>query len=121
MKYIKLFEQVEPDIRVGDYVILNTDEHDPPLYNNFIKTHIGKISSIEKSAISHGSPWHHGSGDFSGFLHDIYFIYVKFIFNENEDRKGFDNIFSFHPKYIKYSAHTLEELKMILDSEKYNL
>ena len=112
MKYIKTFEQAESNIKVGDYVIIGpSDREFSKDYNDFLETHIAKIDRIESN----------GYRD----KYKICYIYVHFIGEKEKENPIWSNLFnytqSFNINHVKYSAHTIEELKMKIDSEKYNL
>ena len=101
MKYIKKFES-HKKIKIGDYVIIkpNNIKYSNNL-NIFIENHIGEIRDMLGS-------W----------------IYITFIFTKNDSKKiknEFGIIQSFHLDDIKYTSNNLEELKIKLNAEKYNL
>ena len=87
MKYIKLFEHAEPDIRVGDYVIIKRSVYtDSERYIiDFLKTHIAKVINIGM------------------FSNGVEYIDAQFL---SDKAKGKDISHMFNFSEIKFSAHT---------------
>lgn len=128
MKYLKSFENIfdifkskkpnyyeEYESRVGDYFIV-TDTHTGQYsdeYDNFLDTHIGIISKIDKSVNYSVKPIP------TRYETKIPFIHGRFIFNSN-DTDYFNRIHDFRIDVIKSSPNK-EDLEAILQAKKYNL
>ena len=50
MKYLKYFEEIENELQLYDYVIVNGDyiTNVPPSFNKYLNTNIGQIIQISK-------------------------------------------------------------------------
>lgn len=99
MKYLKYFEN-NGKLSVGDYVLIQEDEQEfIPSYNDFLRTHIGKVVGVE----------------------DDYF-YVDF-FQEEVD--NFPNQYyrnqGFPIYFLKYFSKNLENLETKIQADRYNL
>ena len=98
MKYIKTYKK--QNIKIGDYVIIKTSIKYLNDFNKFLKNHIGQITEVSND------------------------IYVKFLFNENDSVKTkhlYNYVVPFKTTDIKFSSDNLEDLKIKLNAEKYNL
>jgi len=106
MKYLKSFENLQNIIKYGYYVTIKTpDDYHSIDYNEFLKYHIGRVELID--------------GDFR-----LCYIYVNFIFNNNdtkEIRTQFNYLQPFNINKVDLYAPTLEELKIKIKTKKYNL
>lgn len=107
MKYIKKFETNE--IRTNDFVVLMSRGIDT-IYDNFVKTHIGQITTLTYSK------------EISNM------VYVKFFFKRSdgpEVKEVIPNIVRIYLSDIEYSFRTKKEALEFLEtrksSEKYNL
>lgn len=102
MRYIKKFEEYD-DLKEGDYVYLDSTDninHAESL-NKFLKNHIGVVEEAHLRT-----------------------IFVYFIFNDddNEEIKNeFNHVIPFKKKYILLHDKDLENLKIKIDSLKYNI
>jgi len=48
MKYIKLFEaEVDKQLEIGDYVLIDAEDYFDPLYNSYLSVSIGKVLDIK--------------------------------------------------------------------------
>ena len=106
MKYLKTYEKIKSRIKnepgEWDYVIIKTnDTEHSERYNSFLENHILEISQI------------HGN-----------YIYARPIFDDDEPeeiKNEFDRIQPFRMDKIKFYADNIEELKLKIATNKYNL
>lgn len=99
MKYLKSYENIKLEPKVGDYVIIISWSTNIDL-STFVNNTIGKIDRIIGSDIS-----------------------VKYDF-ESIEKAGLNfanNRLIFNKSQIKYCAKTKEELELILTIKKYNI
>ena len=104
MKHLKTFKNINT-VKEGDYVILNAHLRETgyysEIYMDVIKTHVARITEI--------------SGDW---------IYVEFESND-DDSDEYSNtccfISGFKKSEIKYHSRDLSEMRIKMESDKYNL
>jgi hypothetical protein len=101
MKYIKRFESIKEDVKVGDYVIFKEISREySPEYLNFLCNNIGVIKKIRKKFTR-------------GIKIDVEFDKP---FNTKYNDSGY-----FFTDEIEFISSNKEELQWILDAKKYNL
>lgn len=105
----KIFEKLNELPKIGDYVLLNTEEYEDSakIWREFISIQIGKIIKIKTE---------HGG------ISDIYEI--KFENAPDNIQEYFlrsDNTISVRIERFKYWSSDKNELESILNSKKYNL
>lgn len=103
MKHLKYFENKDNNkLSVGDYVVIQPGEDFfTDSYNEFLSTHIGVVREV--------------SGDI---------FYVDFIFNENDSfsvKVEYCHNQGFRMEHLKYHSKSLEDLKIKINADKYNL
>jgi hypothetical protein len=116
MKYIKRFESIKEDIKVGDYVIIRDDiKGYSPEYLIFLRNNIGVIKSIEPgisfSDIFLGAP----------AKKDIVTVEFDKAFSDNQRHEKINDVGVFYSGNIDSWSSNKEELQWILDAKKYNL
>jgi len=118
----KIFENLNSNYKVGDYVLMNIECGSSDMttdFVNFVNTTPGKIYKITPEFSNH-----HGD-----FMYDDLLVlfeddnvpnYIRFHMIRSNNIKGpmFKNFTSLD---IKYFAETLEDLKIKIEQDKYNL
>ncbi len=113
MKYIKLYENVINDLKVGDYVMINVDylfganKRELKIYKEFLKNNIGQVTYINNGFTNSGIEW------FEVKFRDIPFQISKFFRDDNTERYKINNII--------HHSDTIENLKIKIEADKYNL
>ena len=113
MKYLKKFESFNwnslRDIKIGDYVIIDSSKlsnfmikNNVDIYRNFLNSNIGKIINISRVLDNIRVKYEN--------IPDI----IKDYFEE-------DNSIFLHPSKIKYFSKTIDDLKLKIDTDKFNL
>jgi len=99
MKYIKKFEASVDEIKIGEYVLLNTNSHFHTEYHDFINNNVGEVLGK-----------------------DVYNIYVKYRNIPKNIEGNFDkNRIYANVKYIDKHSFDRNELEALVASKKYNL
>lgn len=103
MKYIKLFDNKNPNLKIGNYVLVNIDYSNPEFFN-FINNNIGQIVGI------------------SGTHNDDLSLRIKYN-NIPNDIKSFFRYDTrwFAPYEIICVKKTIEDIKLQIDTNKYNI
>ena len=112
MKHIRIYEEFTTnDIQVGDYVLLKytdnflvshyTNEQEKK-YKEFLNNNIGVVVNVNNV-----------HNNIKIKYHDISF-FIKHMFAN-------DDTTMVNPKFVKYIGKTPEDIKIQVDSEKYNL
>ena len=105
MKYLKTYEQNNNSPKVGDFVIVNSSKFDD--LKNFFDNEIGTIDSMNETELkANGFPY-----------------YVKFNKNIPASTLGPGDEDTIALREIEMLAWSdnLDELKIIIDTKKYNL
>ena len=126
MKHIKTYENLKDKYQVGDFVLINIpyDYSGNHKYTEFINNNIGKLIktwSVEANRVGE-------KGDENGLAHYIEIKYnnipshIKYMFNHTDDEKKEHNcMMRTNDNYLVSFGKTIEELKMRLSANKYNL
>lgn len=103
----KIFETSKSlfGISENDYIKIKRSDEFSESYNDFLETHIGKITNISINNFD---------------VNDSY-IYVKFEINKNSIYSYNDFIHSFKISAIEFYAKTKNELLLKINSKKYNI
>jgi len=106
MKHLKLFENLNRQLEIGDYVLCIDGEklHDS-VFDRFLKENIGKYV-----------------GDLAGTKYMVVqFDYLPDNFGYMTHSKDMKNSLRFAPDEIIYWSKNKEELELIVTANKYNL
>jgi len=112
MKYLKIFEKITEKHKVDNYVLIYLEEKESRHYIedkgfiNFINTHIGQITSVYMNEVVINYP---------DVPQKYKNCFVTSKYNNNH------NIITFFLDQIVASASTIEELKLKIMANKYNL
>lgn len=114
MKHLKLFEDLHNDIKKGDYVLLDTTNMhlmnstsiEKEKFNYFLSNNIGIVYSVD---IDHLWSYKNITIKYNNIS-----LYIKHFFNS-------DGTISIPFRYVKYLDSNLENIKIKIEGEPYNL
>lgn len=101
MKYIKSYESIENEPKIGDYVLCDeeTTDHD---VKEFVKTHIGKLVLIQDILVTN-------------YNYKIYYNDSDKYFGNNGNHRSMTR------SEIKHWSENIEDILPFLSSNKYNM
>lgn len=107
IKSFRIFEEINSDLKVGDYVIMRSDCHHYDIIN-FVNNNIGKVINIVDDGVT-----------------VLYFNVPDYLednfFGVYDGVKGRFKGRLFNIKQVVYYSSSLKELKLKISSSKYNL
>jgi len=120
MKYIKTFENIQKEPKVGDYVLCEDSDNEDVIelsdWNEYIRTHIGKVIQIKPGTDLRSKIYVVKYKDVPNYIQK-HFHYMmddegNFIYH---DRRGF------YIEEIKFCSPSKKKVELMMKANKFNI